>query len=164
MVSASELSNYSVISYFMQFNITLKNLLKLVIRLSNHDIFLIAFFLLGRKPRLDCSRINSIYLTLLNKVSDKFDMHGDMTRLQILTPWCRTKKSFLKQIRQSVDICNLTAVIVLKYRGILSIECPPPGRFEPRNLDLQFNTLPIKPRLKSFLSRMMWWLKIAKKA
>ena len=30
---------------------------------------------------------------------------------------------FWKQIWQSVDICNFIAVIVLKYRGILSLDC-----------------------------------------
>ena len=46
-----------------------------------------------------------------------------MASFQILSHWCRTKCLFWKQIWQSVDIYNFTAVIVLKYRGILSLEC-----------------------------------------
>ena len=46
-------------------------------------------------------------------------MHGD--KLTDFISLCRTNCLFLKPSCQSVDICEVTAVIIL--RGILSLEC-----------------------------------------
>ena len=66
-----------------------------------------------------------IYLVLCTKVQGHFlfvfreaDLFSSLLNALKLNISCL----FWKQIWQSVDICNFTAVIVLKYKGILSLD------------------------------------------